>query len=225
MRIGAVARIHSALAVRFQEFEIAFDGSSHRQWPCNATGRPRTEHHARASLVLRLRETEDDRPVGITKVVCDADLLHYVAPAADVVACDPCSCDSGPSLAAFQPAVADMQARLEQPVVWLAPAGETASALSALSRASGVLRAIVHVQQMSNIRVRIPQDKHAQISPFIQHAQRLPKQPWTSMDASASLSRRKQGPSPLGSANDFSILAPKTEPSGRHLQLFSNGRG
>jgi|SRR6516162_5877645 len=30
--------------------------------------------------------------------------------------------------------------------------------------------------------------------------------------------------SPLGSANDFSILAPKTEPSGRHLQLFSNGR-
>src|SRR6516165_6257576 len=100
MRIGAVARIHSALAVRFQEFEIAFDGSSHRQWPCNAIGRPRTEHHARASPVLRLRETEDDRPVGITKVVCDADLLHYVAPAADVMACDPCSCDSGPSLAA-----------------------------------------------------------------------------------------------------------------------------
>src|SRR6516225_1043897 len=137
MRIGAVARIHSALAVRFQEFEIAFDGSSHRQWPCNAIGRPRTEHHARASPVLRLRETEDDRPVGITKVVCDADLLHYVAPAADVMACDPCSCDSGPSLAAFQPAVADMQARLEQPVVWLAPAGETTSALSALEPCIG----------------------------------------------------------------------------------------
>src|SRR6516162_6888729 len=33
-----------------------------------------------------------------------------------------------------------------------------------------------------------------------------------------------KGSSPLGSANDFSILAPKTEPSGRHLQLFSNGR-
>src|SRR5262249_4168135 len=137
MRIGAVSRIHSALAVRFQELEIAFDGSSHRQWTCDAIGRLRTEHHTRASLVLRLRETEDDRPVGITKVVCDADLLNYVAPASDVVACNPRPCDSGPSPAAFQPAVADMQARLEQPVVWLAPAGETASALSALEPCVG----------------------------------------------------------------------------------------
>src|SRR5262249_38247410 len=44
-------------AVRFQELEIAFDGSSHRQWTCDAIGRLRTEHHTRASLVLRLRET------------------------------------------------------------------------------------------------------------------------------------------------------------------------
>src|SRR5262245_37311275 len=137
MRIGAVPRIHSALAVRFQELEIAFDGSSHCQRTCDAIGRLRTEHHARAGLVLRLRETEDDRPVGITKVVCDADLLNYVAPAADIVACDPCPGDSEPSLAAFQPAVADMQARLEQPVVWLAPAGKTASALSALEPCVG----------------------------------------------------------------------------------------
>src|SRR6516162_10035216 len=100
MRIGAVARIHSALAVGFEEFEIAFDGSSHRERTCDAIGRLRTEHHARASLVLGLRETEDDRPVSITKVVSDADLLNYVAPAADVVAYDPCPCDSGPSLSA-----------------------------------------------------------------------------------------------------------------------------
>ena len=95
------------------------------------------KHHARASLILRLRETEDYRPVGITKVVSDADLLNYVALAADIVACDPCSCDRGSSLAAFQPAVADMQARLEQSVVWLAPAGETASAFSALEPCVG----------------------------------------------------------------------------------------
>src|SRR5262245_49690405 len=137
MRIGAVARIHSALAVRFQEFEIAFDGSSHGHRTCDAIDTLRTEHHALASHILRLRETEDDRPVGITKVVSDADLLNYVALAADVVACDPCPCDSGPSLAALQLAVADMQARLEQPVVWFAPAGETASALSALEPCVG----------------------------------------------------------------------------------------
>src|SRR6516165_2992311 len=136
MRIGAVP-LHSALAVRFQEFEIAFDGTPHRQRTCDAIGRLRTEHHARASLILRLRETEDDRPVGITKVVCDADLLNYVAPAADIVACDPRPCDSGPPLAAFQPAVANMQARLEQPVMWLAPAGEAASALAALEPCVG----------------------------------------------------------------------------------------
>src|SRR6516225_11227312 len=137
MRIGAMARIHSALAVRFQELEIAFDGSSHCQRTCDAIRRLRTEHHARASFILRLRETEDDRAVGITEVVSDADLLHYVAPAANVVACDPCPCDSGPSLAAFQPAIANMQPRLEQPEVWLAPAGETASALSALKPCIG----------------------------------------------------------------------------------------
>src|SRR6516225_11819256 len=51
---------------------------------------------------------------------------------------------------------------------------------------------------MSNIRVRIPQDKHAQIWPFIQRAQGLPKHAWTPMDASASLSRRKQGPRRVG---------------------------
>ena len=33
-----------------------------------------------------------------------------------------------------------------------------------------------------------------------------------------------RGSSPLGSANDFSILAPKWSLAGRHLQLFSNGR-
>src|SRR6516162_3746716 len=106
MRVGAVARIHSALAMRFQELEIGFDGSSYRQRVSGAIGRLRATHHTRASLILRLCKTEDECPVGITKVVGDADLLNYVAPAADVVACDPCPCDGGPSLAAFQPAVA-----------------------------------------------------------------------------------------------------------------------
>jgi hypothetical protein len=137
MRVGAVARIHSTLAVRFQELEIGFDGNSYRQRIGGAIGRLRATHHTRASLILRLRKTEDDCPVGITKVVGDADLLDYIAPAADVVACNPCPCDRGPSLAAFQPTVADMQARLEQPVVWLTPAGETASALPVLEPCVG----------------------------------------------------------------------------------------
>src|SRR5262249_61908189 len=89
VRVGAVARIHSALAVHFQELEIAFHGSSHRQRTCDAIGRLRTEHHTRASPVLRLRKTEDDRPIGVTKVVSYANLLNYVALATDVVACNP----------------------------------------------------------------------------------------------------------------------------------------
>jgi hypothetical protein len=86
---------------------------------------------------LRLRKTEDGCPVGIAEVVCRADLLNYVALASDVVARYPCPCHSGSSLTAFQPAIADMQARLEQPVVWLATAYETASALSALKPCVG----------------------------------------------------------------------------------------
>ena len=38
--VSTVAHIHSALAVGFEEFEIAFDGSSHRQRTCDAIGRP-----------------------------------------------------------------------------------------------------------------------------------------------------------------------------------------
>ena len=137
MRLRAVARVDRALAVGFEELEIGFDGSLHRQRTCDAIGRLRATHHARASLVLRLRKTEDDCPVGIAEVVGGADLLDYVALASDVVARNPCPCHSGSSLAAFEPAVADMQARLEQPVVWLATAGETASALSALKPCVG----------------------------------------------------------------------------------------
>src|SRR6516164_10533977 len=206
MRIGAVARIHSALAVRFQEFEIAFDGSSHRQWPCNAIGRPRTEHHARASLALRLRETEDGRPVGITKVVSDANLLNYVAPAADVVACDPCPCDSGPSLAAFQPAVADMQARLEQPVMWLAPAGETASALSALEPCVG--GSTRHRSCPTNVQYtgkNTPRQACTDYDHLINALKAFPKHTGTPMDTSASLSRRKQGFEPPRERQNISI--------------------
>src|SRR5436305_317513 len=101
MRIGAMARIHSALAMGFEELEIAFDRSSHRQWTCDAVGRLRATHHACTSLVLRLRETEDDCRVGITKVVGGADLLDYVALTSDVVARNPCPCDSRSSLPAF----------------------------------------------------------------------------------------------------------------------------
>ena len=137
MCVGAVARIDSTLAVGFEELEIGFDGSLHRQRTCNAIDRVRATYHARASLVLRLRKTEDDCPVGIAEVVGGADLLDYVALASDVVARNPCPCHSGSSLAAFEPAVADMQARLEQPVVGLATAGETASALSALKSCVG----------------------------------------------------------------------------------------
>src|SRR6202011_1877872 len=98
VRLGAVARIHTTLAVDFEELEIAFDGGSHRQRACDAIGKLRATHHARTSLVLRLRKTEDDCPIGIAKVVGGADLLDYVAPASDVVARNPCPCDSWSSL-------------------------------------------------------------------------------------------------------------------------------
>src|SRR5262245_40767256 len=132
-----MARVDRTLAVGFEGLEVGFDGSLHRQRTCDAIGRLRATHHARASLVLRLRKTQDDCPVGIAEVVGGADLLDYVALASDVMARNPCPCDSGSSLAAFQPAVADMQARLEQPIVWLTAAGETASALSGLKPCVG----------------------------------------------------------------------------------------
>ena len=91
----------------------------------------------RGWLSLGLRKTEDNCAVSVTEVVGGADLLDYVAPASDVVARNPCPCDSWSSLAAFQPAIADMQARLEQPVVWLATAGETTPALTALKPCVG----------------------------------------------------------------------------------------
>ena len=72
-----------------------------------------------------------------SEVVGGADFLDYVALASDVVASNPCPCHSGSSFAAFEPAVTDMQARLEQPIMWLAPAGETASAFSALEPCVG----------------------------------------------------------------------------------------
>src|SRR5215211_2220485 len=126
MRFGPVARVHSALAVGFEKFEILFDGSSHRQRGCDAIGRLHATYHARASLVLRLRKTEDDCPVRIAKVVRGADLFDYVALVSDVVARNPSSCHSPSSLAALQLPVPYVQARLEQPVVWLATARETA---------------------------------------------------------------------------------------------------
>src|ERR1700730_680618 len=46
VRLGAVARIHTTLAVDFEELEIAFDGGSHRQRACDAIGKLCATHHA-----------------------------------------------------------------------------------------------------------------------------------------------------------------------------------
>src|SRR5436190_19398764 len=132
-----MARVDRTLAVAFERFEVDFDGSLHRQRTCDAIARLSATHHVRASLVLRLRKTQDDCSVGIAKVVGSTDLLNYVALTPDIVARNPCPCNSGSALVAFYPAVANMQARFKQPVVWLATSGEPASALSALKPCVG----------------------------------------------------------------------------------------
>ena len=132
MRLGAVTRVNRALAVSFKKLEIAFDSSLHGQRAGHTIGGVRATDHMNASLVLRLRKTENDYPVGVGKVVCDAEPLDDVALATHVVPRNPCPCDARSSFAAFEPAIADVQPRLEQPVVRLATAGETASTLSGL---------------------------------------------------------------------------------------------
>ena len=96
-----------------EKLEIALDGSSHRQRTTNAIGNLRATDHVRASLVLCLREIEDDCAVGVAKVVGRANALDDVAPASNIVARNPRPCGRRSSLAAFEPSVADMQARLE----------------------------------------------------------------------------------------------------------------
>ena len=120
MRFCTVARIYSAFPVGFQKLEIGFDSSPHCQRAGDPISKLPATNHVLASLVLRLREVENDPAVRITEIVGSADLLDYIAAASDLMARNPCPCDSGSSLAAFELAVADMQPRFEQSVVWLA---------------------------------------------------------------------------------------------------------
>src|SRR5262249_1731345 len=107
VRLRAVTGVYRAFPIGFQNLEIVFDSSPHRQWAGDAISNLRAPHHVLASLVLRLRKTENGCPVRVTEIIGRADLLDYVAAASDIMSRDPCTCDSGPSLAAFELAVAD----------------------------------------------------------------------------------------------------------------------
>src|SRR5271169_4208235 len=158
MRPGAVARVHGALAVGFKNLKIHFDGRSHREWARDTIGGLRAPDHVGASLVLGLRKTEDDYAVSVAEVVGGADLLDGVGLASDIVPGDPRPRHRRSPLAAFEPAVPNMQPRLQQPVVRFAAAGETTTALSAFQSRIRSSTRHVRVQQMSNKRVRTPKN-------------------------------------------------------------------
>src|SRR5262249_60984204 len=87
-----------------------------------------------------------------------------------------------------------MQARLEQPVVWLSTAGKTASALSALEPRVGSSARHPLVSNKCPIRGReCPRTSIYKYGAISQQFQALLKHVWTPKDTSASLSRRKQG--------------------------------
>jgi hypothetical protein len=201
-------RVDGALAVGFENFKIAFDRRSHRQRASGAIGRLRATHHPRASLVLRLRKTQNDCPVSIAEVVGGADFLEHVALASDVVARNPCPCHSRSSLAAFQPAVADVQARLEQPVVWLATAGETTAALSALKpciRSSARHRSCpTNVQYADGNAQKTGIHKYDRFLAAFKHLRDVYGNLWPLLRLSQGENR---GSSPIGSANTLNSLA------------------
>ena len=154
IRIHPALTLLCALAVGLENLKIDFDGRSHCQRAGGAIGGLCTPYHVGASLVLGLRKTEDDCAVSVAEVIGGADLLNSVALASDIVAGNPRPCHRRSPLAAFEPAVPNMQPRLQQPVMRFAAAGETTAALSAFQSRIGSSTRHIRVQQMSNKRMR-----------------------------------------------------------------------